>query len=502
MYLAPSLDVALRDAELRPMQLALVAAWSVVIVLALVAWALVRRRLDRAATRTVHRFRSRVDRYKLIRKETIIAALLADDAIGEAVRAHAAADGSPVDASWRRVRGYLEEIIPFFNILAYYHLAVLVSRVVLNFFYKVSVEYERPDSFRGLPRNAIIIYLMNHRSNADYVLVTYALAGEVSISYAVGEWARAFPLEFIFKSFGSYFIRRRYREPLYHTVLERYVQLITRHGVTQGIFPEGGLSRDGTLRPAKIGLLDYALGVGRDASVRERMYVIPVAINYDRVLEDRSLLRELASREGSAHASRVTQLGEVAHYVVWNLGRLFTRRWKRYGRAAVTIGAPISLGTWFRELDAAGVQIFDLERSERLGHVQQLCERVMLRIGALVPVTPVTLTCAAIQTFDADFISRAMLLERMAELRSALLELNARVLRAERDIDDVFERAYRMLRMRKVIACQGTGFLILSRGRPLVSYYANSIAHLLGPFAAGIRERDALPVLAATGAWD
>ena len=85
-----------------------------------------------------------------------------------------------------------------------------------------------------------MIYLINHRSNADYVLVAYALTGDVSISYAVGEWARAFPLEHIFKCFGSYFIRRRYREALYHAVLERYVQLITRNSVTQGIFPEGG----------------------------------------------------------------------------------------------------------------------------------------------------------------------------------------------------------------------------------------------------------------------
>ena len=45
---------------------------------------------------------------------------------------------------------------------------------------------------------------------------------------------------------------------MYHAVLERYVQLITRNGVTQGIFPEGGLTRDGKLRPPKIGLLDYA----------------------------------------------------------------------------------------------------------------------------------------------------------------------------------------------------------------------------------------------------
>ena len=101
------------------------------------------------------------------------------------------------------------------------------------------------------------MYLMNHRTNADYVVVAYVLARVVSISYAVGEWARTWPLEYVFKSFGSYFIRRRFREPLYHTVLERYVQLITRNGVTQGIFPEGGLTRDGALRPPKLGLLDY-----------------------------------------------------------------------------------------------------------------------------------------------------------------------------------------------------------------------------------------------------
>src|SRR4029077_6242734 len=67
--------------------------------------------------------------------------------------------------------------------------------------------------------------------------------GEVAISYAVGEWARAFPLERMFKAFGAYFVRRKFREPLYHAVLERYVQLITREGVTQGIFLEGGLTR-------------------------------------------------------------------------------------------------------------------------------------------------------------------------------------------------------------------------------------------------------------------
>jgi glycerol-3-phosphate O-acyltransferase len=221
--------------------------WALLGVLALLSlalWRLVRSWLDHAAARTVYRFRSRVDRFKLTRRRVIIAELLRDPAIAAAVRAHALEHGLSEETVWQRVRGYLDEIIPFFNILAYYRVGYVLSRALLNLLYKVSVHYARPDPFRALPRDAIVLYVMNHRSNADYVLVGYALAGEVAISYAVGEWARAFPLEYIFKSFGSYFIRRRYREALYHAVLERYVQLITTKGVTQGVFPEGGLTRD------------------------------------------------------------------------------------------------------------------------------------------------------------------------------------------------------------------------------------------------------------------
>ena len=445
----------------------------------------------RAGRRTVMRARVRIDRYKLTRKAYVIDALLADEAITVAVRAHVADTGASEDDTWRRVRRYLDEIVPFFNILAYYRLGYWVSRAALSLFYKVSVEYERPDPFRAVPRNSIVIYLMNHRSNADYVLVAYVMMGAVSISYAVGEWARAFPLEVLFKSFGSYFIRRRYREPLYHAVLQSYVQLITRNRVTQGIFPEGGLTRDGALRPAKIGLLDYALGVARDPEVRSRMYVVPVGINYDRVIEDRTLLRELETRRPVPASDRIAQAANVGRFILWNLGRLVTRRWRRYGRAAVTIGTPVSVDAWLTGLEAEGVSLFDTPRGDRLSRVQHFCDDVLQRIGAIIPVTPVPLACAALQSFDADFVSRAALLERMSAMRDVLREFNGRVLQADRDIEETFDRAYRMLRMRRVIARTGNGFLILPNGRPLITYYANSIVHLLGPFAEGLRARDA-----------
>jgi hypothetical protein len=88
----------------------------------------------------------------------------------------------------------------------------------------------------------------------------------------------------------------------------------------------------------------------------------------------------------------------------------------------------------------------------------------------------------------------------MRDMRDVLVELNARVLRADRSIEETFDRADRMLTMRRVLIREGNGYLVLTRGRPLVSYYANSIAHLLGAFEAGVRARDALPALAGSSA--
>src|SRR5689334_4855038 len=471
--------------------------WVVLVaVVGFAAATVIRQRASRIAVRAVHRSGARIDRFKLTKKPFIRETLLADPAIAAAVKEHATEQKVSEAQTWKRVESYIDEIVPFFNILTYYKFGLVVSRSLLNFFYKVSAEYAGKPA--ELPRDSIVIYLMNHRSNADYVLVGYVLSGQVAISYAVGEWARAFPLEYIFKSFGAYFVRRKYREKLYHTVLEQYVQLITRNGVTQGMFLEGGLSRDGRLARATIGLLDYVIGVARDRKLTDKLHAVPVALNYDRVLEDPSLLRELDSREGRARPPRLVQLGEVVRYVWWNLARLVVRKWKRYGRAAVVIGKPIPLSGWLQQQHVETGNFFAIDRSQRLARVQTLADAVLSEIAQLIPVTPVTLACAAIQSFDGDFIPHAQLIERMRDMRAVLHELNARVVHREGSVEEIFDRAWRMLNMRRILVRSGDGYSVLPANRPLVSYYANSISHLLGAFAEGVSARDRLPSVAAT----
>ena len=429
--------------------------------------------LRRSARRTLHEFRTRLARFQLQQRRQAKTALLEDPVIRDAMAAHAAEHGMSDAQVRRRVETYITEIVPHFSILSYYKVGYNVAKALVNLLYKVSVDYQDEAALGRIPKKDVVVYLMNHRSNADYVVVAYILAYGVQVSYAVGEWARVWPLEYVFKSFGSYFIRRGFREPLYHAVLEEYVHLITRNGVTQGFFPEGRLSRDGRLGPPKLGLLDYVCRTALDPAFDRDIWFVPVAINFDRVLEDRALIRELVDERDRPR--RLAQLWTVATYVGSNALRLVSGRLKRYGRAAVNFGTPVSLKEWL----ASAPGVLELPKERRLPELARLAALLMERIGAIVPVTPVPLAAAALLSFGQTVIPKQAVLERMEQLRDRLGAVNAKVVRGGARIREVWDRAWRMLRMRRLAVEDGDSLIVLPRGRPLLEFYANSIAHLL-----------------------
>lgn len=432
-----------------------------------------RRWFDRAVVRAVHQFRVRLDRYKLASKRTVRGELLNDPVVCAAAERCAHEAGiSALDARVR-VERYIDEIVPYFNVLSYYRVGYNVARLLINLLYRVSADYRDAAALDAVPRRDVVLYLMNHRSNADYVAVAYVLARAVSISYAVGEWARVWPLEYVFKSFGAYFVRRGFRDPLYHTVLERYVQLITQNGVTQGIFLEGGLSRDGAFRPAKIGLLDYVARTLDAPKFDRDIWLVPVALNYDRVLEDRVLIRELVDAEH--REGRMRQLLTVVHYVAFNVARLLTGQLKRYGRLAVNFGKPVSLSQWVRRHPGA----LHLPKEMRLPVVQQLADEMMQRVAAITPVTPVPLTAAVLLSFRETVVRQRDVVDRLQDYRDRLLAAGARLVPPGRDATTLLDRAERMLAMRRLVVRERDAYVILPRQRPLLEYYANSIRHLL-----------------------
>lgn len=364
----------------------------------------------RHARRFQRERRIRIDRFKLKRRHAEIELeVFGSREVVHAVQAYARDHHVSVDEARVQARRYLQEIVPKFNLLAYYRIGAPVARAIMHFLYRVVVERKPIRDFTERVKGAAVVYVINHRSNADYVLVAHMLFKFISLSYAIGEWARVWPLNHVFKWFGGYFVRRRYREPLYHAVLARFVQTITRHGVTQGIFIEGGLTRDGAFGRPKLGMLDYLVTAKRDPEFTAPLYVIPTAVNYDRVLEDRNLTDELRGRE--ERSTKAQKLRTTFDYLFRNFFRGLLRRFKRYGYAIVTFGTPVSVDEFIRVHPAVLSERYE----DRKADLQRLAETIMTEISDALPVTPVTMV-ASIFTHRA-ILTDSQMLEELATMR-------------------------------------------------------------------------------------
>jgi glycerol-3-phosphate O-acyltransferase len=358
-----------------------------------------RRRAEKALSRLNARLDRKIDLFKLAQRSDMVARLAYDQKVIEAAMAHAAEMGVPGEVAFEEARRYAREIVPGFSATVYFGFGTRAAKWLSRLLFRVRVG-KVDQALQQLDPKATVIFVMNHRSNVDYVLVTWLVADRSAISYAVGEWARVWPLSALIRSMGAYFIRRGSRNALYRKVLARYVQMATEEGTTQAIFPEGGLSLDGRVGPAKLGLLSYIVE-GWEPGDRDVVFV-PVGLAYDRVLEDRVLV-EAAKAGTRRFRNRPVR---VAIHAVGFLWARFRGRTKGFGTAAAGFGAPVSL----RDHLAAG------------GSVESLGERLMAEIAGVVPVLPVPLVAKALGDGAA---SRDDLLARVEALVDRLNAVGA-----------------------------------------------------------------------------
>ncbi|MEM7270881.1 MAG: 1-acyl-sn-glycerol-3-phosphate acyltransferase [Pseudomonadota bacterium] len=421
---------------------------------------LLRRRLHRAVDEFNERLQLRIQPFKLIRRRELIDRLVYDPTVVQAAEDHGVETGMPRDLVMRQVREYAREITPSFSAHMYFFIGARVSRWISRMLYRVRLGAFDENGLSGVDREATVVFVMNHKSNVDYLLVTYLASTSSALSYAVGEWAQIWPLNRLIRSMGAYFIRRRSRDELYRAVLRRYVQLATEGGVAQAIFPEGGLSRDGKLGPPKLGLLSYIVD-GFDPEGRDVVFV-PVGLNYDRVLEDRILMAADLGKDGKARFK--VSLWTAAKFVFGVLfGRLIGTV-NRFGYACVSFGAPLSLKEHFEE---------------RGGDVADLGDRLARRIGAVVPALPTPLIATALLQADRP-LALIDLKTEASTLMERLTDQGAHLHVPRSDFDYAVEVGLRMLVRRRIVTETGGLYAPADGEAETVRFYANSIAHLTG----------------------
>jgi glycerol-3-phosphate O-acyltransferase len=334
-----------------------------------------RRRMEKIVARVNTRLDRKIHPFKLAARQDMISRLAYDRQVLEAVTDHAAEAGIPPDVAFAEARAYAREIVPSFSAYFYFGFATGLAKRFTRLLYRVRVG-KVDAALAHIDPKSTVVFVMNHRSNMDYVLVTWLVANRSAISYAVGEWARVWPLSLMIRSMGAYFIRRKSRNALYRRVLARYVQMATDDGVTQAMFPEGGLSLDGSVGPAKMGLLSYIVA-GVMPGDRDVVFV-PVGLAYDRVLEDR-VLTTAAQAGTRTFRARPLALLKATGQILW--GRL-RGTFKGFGTAAAGFGPPVSLKAFLAEGHDDPVEILGM--------------RLMTAIMQVVPVLPVPLVATAL----------------------------------------------------------------------------------------------------------
>jgi glycerol-3-phosphate O-acyltransferase len=455
---------------------ALLAAWAAFdkLVVPALRW-MVTSPANRVIDELSTRLRIGIRPFQRTRRQALIHRLLTDPKVQQSAQQYAVQKGISLDEALKRVDGYAREIVPAFNAYLYFRIGYWLGRTIARTLYRVRIGYIDSEGIAKIDPEATVVVVMNHRSNMDYVLAGYLAADQAALSYAVGEWARIWPLGALIRAMGAYFVRRNSKDELYRRVLERYVAMATEAGVPQAVFPEGGLSRDGRMREPRLGVLDYMLRGFRADGERDLVFV-PLGLNYDRVLEDRTLL--LSADPEARRPGRFWAAWNTLGFAVRNLSLALRSRWYRFGYACLNFGSPISMRAWCA---ARRIDFHRLAPEARKQAVAELGRELMDSVARVVPVVPVALMAEAFLRDPAKERSELELKAQAGRILEELAAKGAHVYVPRGDLDYALGVGLRMLRLRHLVEESQGLYRANTREVPLLSYYANSITHHLAP---------------------
>ena len=432
-----------------------------------------RRRLNRTIEKLNERLQIQIRPFQRTKRQVLIDRLIYDAKVIEEIEALAAERDISRELLQARVYNYAREIVPAFNALVYFRFGYWLARKISRLIYRVKVGAADYAQLVAVDPQATVVFVMNHRSNIDYLLVTYLAANQVSLSYAVGEWARVFPLQTLIKTLGGFFVRRNSDDPLYRKVLERYVHMSTREGVSQAVYLEGQLTRDGNVAPPKLGFLDYMLR-DWDLSLDRDIVFVPIGINYDHVLEDTNLISLLNSTE---RKSRWQHVMDVAGFIRINLFASAEDRIKRYGYASVNFGIPLSAKAFCAQHK---VDFRYLDKPDRFIYVEKLAWELLEAIKHVIPVLPVPLITSVFEENPDKPLRSIDVIEKVNKLIDSLIRGGSAMREDEKPKQNTISQALTLLSDRQILLEDEDRFRLNAKAQPLIRFYSNSIRHFRG----------------------
>jgi glycerol-3-phosphate O-acyltransferase len=286
--------------------------------------------------------------------------------------------GMSLDHVEQTFRGYLHEIASDLNYFSIPFWDFFLTWVFETIYEGLDVDHAALEKLRPLVGQRPVIFVPNHRSHMDYLILSYVLNDHrIPVPYiCAGTNLSFWPLGPIFRKSGAFFIRRSYEgNKLYAAAVQAYLEELIREKACMEFFIEGTRSRTGKLIPPRMGILSsIARTQMHDASADA--LIVPTSFTYESVLEDKSYLEEQA---GAAKKEEN----------FWDLFRLRKYLRKRQGKVYVRFGDPIDLKGFLQAPEG--------EESDRK-KIRSLAYEITYGINKSAVVTPAALTATVLLT--------------------------------------------------------------------------------------------------------
>jgi glycerol-3-phosphate O-acyltransferase len=343
--------------------------------------------------------------------------------------------GSPDSDARQRIEEYLDEL----RTTQRYRFYRALQHPLYPILRKVRRIAEHAERATQALEQGHVVYVSNHKSHLDYLIQPLVLDDRGMRPPLLAAAINLFggPMGLVHRHVtGAIPIRRNSKDALYLVTLRAYIaETLKERDLLY--YAEGGRSYSGELKPFKTGLFQAALQANRQS-----LSVLPMAVAYDLVLEDRIVSRAALRKDRLVFGQELTEI--VRHAVGYK------------SRAFVTFGQPIPLA--------------DYDPASRRDLIS-LSRAVRREIGRLYKVVPTALVAAAMRRGT----SRSALVDRIGDLIARLTAdgANLAVTSAEQAATEGLEA----LASREVLVPSGDRIRV--RDRFVLRYYARTIQHLL-----------------------
>jgi glycerol-3-phosphate O-acyltransferase len=411
-------------------------------------------------------------------RDELIGMVLADETVNKFINEYALKEKKDKKTVEKDARRYLYEIAADYN-----ETFVEIWEKVLTWLWNtvydgVLLDMEGLTKIRNVSKKMPFVIIPCHRSHIDYLLLSYLFyKHNIQMPFvAAGNNMSFFPMGYVFRKSGAFFLRRSFRgNELYAEVFTKYVATLLKEGLPLEFFIEGGRSRTGKMVMPKYGLLSMVLQAYQEKYC-ENFAAIPVYIGYDRVIEEKSYLKELTGvpkvQENTADMIKSSK---------------FLR--KRYGRVYMNIGDPIIMKTY---LDSQEKQISQMTLEERQSLYRKIGYEIVLAINNVSVVTPFSIVASGLLSHDRRGISHEDLTDVLNEfyefLSSIKVKFAATFAHREKALTDALNMFVQSDIISKIEAekdeieeMQEVVYSLEDEKRLNLEYYKNNILHFFTP---------------------